>query len=88
MPLPEAALDANGYVVEPGISTVESLLNDAQLAMFADAEEGRPLYIQTVVLIHSTNGQTVNAKPTDHITIGASAHFIIDIDFEDGDEEE
>ncbi len=87
VPLPPPELDIEGYVAEPGMVEIECFLNSDQIEMFAEADENRPLYIETYVVINSTNGEIVKARSTDHITVGAWAHLILDVDFEGDDEE-
>ena len=84
--LPPADLDANGYVIQPGISSIDQLLDIDQLEMFASQSEETPLWIKTLVTINSTQGSTVRIKPSDYVTVGAYATAIVDVDFE-GEEE-
>lgn len=83
--LPQATLDATGYVDVSGLSTAQCDLDSAQIEMFAGASEEEPLFIETLVIIYSTNGQIIRARTSDYLTVGAVAHLIIDMDFE-GDE--
>ena len=84
--LPAAVVGDDGYVVSPGVSTVEQTLDLDQLEMFAGADEDSILYIKTFITIHSTEGEIVRMKPTDYISVGASAHVVVDADFDDEDE--
>ena len=86
MPLPDPVVNQNGYVIEAGISNEENTLDYSQLEMFAGASEEQPLFVKTFIRINSTNGQVVHFQPDDHLTVGASAHLLVDIDFEDEDE--
>lgn len=86
--LPQATLNATGYVDIPGFSTVQCDLDSAQLDMFSGASEEEPLFIETLVIIYSTDGQTVRARTSDYLTVGAAAHLIVDMDFEDEEEGE
>ena len=85
--LPTATLGPDGFVVTPGESSVEQTLNFDQLEMFAGADEDNLLYIKTLVLIHSTEGQTIYVNPYDYLTVGAVAHAVVNVDFEDDEEE-
>ncbi|NQS97995.1 MAG: hypothetical protein HQ591_06040 [candidate division Zixibacteria bacterium] len=84
--LPTAVVGDDGYVISPGESTVEQTLNLDQLEMFAGADEDSILYIKTFITILSTEGEIVRMKPTDYISVGASAHVVVDADFDDEDE--
>jgi hypothetical protein len=84
--LPQADLGSDGFVSESGFLSVTQSLGEDQLEMFAGADENNPLYIKTLVNIFSTQGQFVHCKPTDYITVGASAHAVVRIDL--GGEEE
>jgi hypothetical protein len=79
VPLPAAVLNSQGYVLNPGTGSVVQTLDNQELALFRNASPGNPLYVQTKVLIHSTEGDTVRFLGTDHITVGASAHLIVDV---------
>lgn len=83
--LPNAVLDANGYVFEPGDTTAIQILDEAKLEMFANASEERPLYIKTLLTIDPTDS-VVKFNPNDYLKIGASAHLIVDVDFEEEEE--
>ncbi|MFH1862274.1 MAG: hypothetical protein ABH878_05620 [bacterium] len=82
-PLPQAIIGWDGFVVSPGTSTTIQNLNSAQIARFADATVQQPLYIETLIRINSTDGDTVQVKPDDYISVEANAHILLDIDFED-----
>ena len=81
--LPPAVVGADGYVISPGNLTIEQLLNEEQLDMFASASEDLPVYIKTFIVIHSTEGNTVRMKPSDYISVKASTLVIVDARFED-----
>jgi hypothetical protein len=81
--LPAPIIGADGYVIEPGVGSVENTLDYDKLEMFANASADNPLYIKTLIVIHSTQGDTVRCKPTDYLTVGAYAHVIVDVDFEE-----
>ncbi|TKJ41871.1 hypothetical protein CEE37_04695 [candidate division LCP-89 bacterium B3_LCP] len=85
--LPQPTLGISGFVSESGLSDVACFLDDNQIAMFAGATEDHPLFVETLVIINSTNGQTVQALSSDYITVGAHATILVDINFEDDEEE-
>lgn len=84
--LPSATLGPDGFVLEPGQSSADQTLGFDQLEMFAGADDDNPLYIKTLVLIYSTNGQTIYVNPYDYLTVGAAAHVVVDVDFDDDEE--
>jgi hypothetical protein len=79
VPLPAAVLNSQGYVTAPGIGSVVQTLDSQDLALFRSASPEHKLFVQTTVLIHSTEGDTVRFLATDHITVGAAAHLIVDV---------
>lgn len=83
--LPQATVDLDGYVTAPGVITEFRTLDIDQLEMFAGADQGNPLFIKTYITIQSTEGLTVRFRPEDHITVGASAHLLIDVDLGDSE---
>ena len=88
LPLPTAKVDTiTGYVLQPGILPVDQrtqVLNQSQLELFASASPEQPLFIQTLITINSSEGLNVNFSPDDYIIVGASAHLILSVDFEEG----
>lgn len=78
-PLVIPQLDAEGYVIESYYNETETHLNSEQIAMFAEANGDKPLYIKTFIVINSTNGEIVRARSTDYITVGAWTHLLLDI---------
>jgi len=79
-PLPPAQLDENHFVSAPGIANVADELDSAELALFSASSVENPLYLQTFIIIHSTEGDTVRCHSTDYIKVGAAAHLRLDID--------
>jgi hypothetical protein len=82
--LPTAELGPGGYVTAPGYLEEVQTLNTEQLDMFANASADNPLFIKTSVVINSTGGSAVNCGPNDYIKVGASGHFLVDVDLEEG----
>jgi len=79
-PLPPAQLDEYHFVSAPGIANVADEIDSAELALFSASSEENPLYLQTFIIVHSTEGDTVRCHSTDYIKIGAAAHLRLDID--------
>jgi hypothetical protein len=79
VPLPPALLNDQGYVVTPGTAAVDQTLDSQAMDLFRNASPQTPLYIQTSILVHSTEGDTVRCVASDHITVGASAHLIVNV---------
>lgn len=82
--LPTAVLGPQGYVIDVGELTSEQTLTEDQLNMFADAKDDNPLYIKTLIVLFSTQGQLIYFRPDDYLTVGASAHAIVNVDLEEG----
>lgn len=82
--LPTARVDTiTGYVITPGARVDTTILNQDQLDLFASASAEEPLFIKTLITINSNAGMNVNFSPDDYISVGASGHFILNVDFSD-----
>ena len=81
--LPEATINSMGYVTQTGNLTVNQTLNLDQLEMFSQASDSIPLFIKMLITINSTQGDTVRFTPNDYLTVGAAAHAMVDVHFED-----
>ena len=86
--LPDPVIGEDGYVAQSGICSVPQEMNEERILLFADASEEIPLYLQTKIIIFNTGDDTVRARPGDFISVGASAHVIVDVDFDDDEEGE
>ncbi len=78
-PLPQAQLDAEGYVMAPGVSAETETLDEEALGLFENASPENPIYIQTLILLNSTEGDTVRCLTSDFIKVGATAHLIMGV---------
>jgi|GEM_PF-1442940 len=76
-------INSQGYVTNPVAFSNEAELDLLQLEKFSQASEDAPLFIKTLITINSTEGDTVRFTPSDYITVGAAAHAIVDVDFEE-----
>ena len=88
LPLPTAKVDTiTGYVISPGVlapNQKTQVLIQSQLDLFASASEEQPLFIKTLITINSSEGLNVNFSPNDYVSVGASAHLLLSVDFEEG----
>lgn len=81
--LPQAQVDAEGFVTAPGNSVETRTLDDQDLSLFSEATSEHPLYVQTQILIYSTGGEIVRLRASDYVTVGAAAHLVLDVNHDD-----
>jgi hypothetical protein len=81
--LPQAQVSGDGFVAAPGYSTETRTLDESDLALFSEATPERPLYIQTQIILYSTGGEIVRLRTSDHVTVGAAAHLVLDVNHDD-----
>ncbi|MBU1880996.1 hypothetical protein KKA08_03105, partial [bacterium] len=74
----------NGYVQEPAFVMHYTNLTENQIQLFADADENRPLWIKTYIVLNPTP-DIVKCIPESYITVGASAHVVVQLgDWDNG----
>ncbi|MBU0518231.1 hypothetical protein KJ564_04760 [bacterium] len=80
----EPEIGPNGYVQEPAFVMHYTNLTENQIQLFADADENRPLWIKTYIVLNPTP-DIVKCIPESYITVGASAHVVVQLgDWDNG----